>query len=112
MAHCYRPKKDVKGMKQFRVELKSGKEATATISYKNKLETVKDLNAAIAGCSDRLELNESSLVAKKITAINYENTRLVEMRERTRLEERLGVIKDLVYVGETAKFIRYLAAMA
>ena len=112
MPYCYRPKKDVKGMKQFLVKLVSGKEATATISYKEKLETLKEIDKTIAGCNDRLELNEASLAEKKITAINYENTRLTEMRERTRLEERRGVIADLVYVGQSVEFLRYLPAVA
>ena len=111
MPYCYRPKKDVTGMKQFLVKLQSGKEAKATISYKEKLETVKELDALIAACDDRLELNESLLAEKKITAIRYENTRSVEMRERDRLNERRDVIKDLVYVGQSIEFIRYLPAM-
>lgn len=112
MAYCYRPKKDVKGMKRFLVKLQSGKEGTATISYKEKLETSKEIDSAIAGCNDRLELNEATLAANKITAISYENTRKVEMRERERLETRRKVIKDLVYVGQSVEFLRYLSPVA
>ena len=111
MAYCYKPKKNVTGMKQFLIKLANGKKVSATISYKEKLETTKEIDKMIAGCSDRLELNEASLAAKKVSAVAYENVRLTEMRERTRLEERRAVIKDLVYVGQSVEFLRYLPAM-
>ena len=111
MAYCYKPKKDVTGMKQFLIKLANGKKVSATISYKEKLETTKEIDKMIAGCSDRLELNEASLAAKKVSAVAYENVRLTEMRERTRLEDRRAVIKDLVYVGQSVEFLRYLPAM-
>jgi hypothetical protein len=109
MAHCYRPKKDVKGMKRFLVKLQSGKEGIATISHKEKLETLKEVDSLIAGCNDRLELNETTLTSNKVSAVTYENTKKVEMRERERLETRRNIIKDLVYVGESIAFLRYLS---
>lgn len=110
MAHCYRPKKDVKGMRQFLVKLVSGKQARATISYKEKLETVKEIDANLASIEKRLKLNDESLQKQKITAISYENTKATSKREQTRLEERRKVIADLTYVGESVEFLRYLPA--
>lgn len=110
MAHVYSPKTFDVSLRYFKVELTGGVYVIVTLSYKTKLETAKELQAMIDKENEIIEINETSLTKKAVSPAVYEQTRLKSMRERERLEYRKAMRDDLVYKGESVRFLGYVDA--
>lgn len=110
MAYCYADKnlKDIPDMKRFRIKTRDGKERIATLSRKTKLLTVKEIEERIKEIDERLAMNEAKFAKKEITGMTYDNTRNLATRDRQTLEHDLGVMRNLVYVGESIEFMGYV----
>ena len=112
MAHVYAPKKFNPAMRYFQVELSDGKKVLGTTSYKEKLETPKELEALIDKQNEILELNEAALMKKEVPPSQYEQIKNKAIQERQRLKDRLVVRETLSYKGQSIKFLGYLTSDA